>query len=140
MLVQDSLWLDFAIFRRFWFEGPVASVVSPVMRDGSVRLVTDIMYGVPAGSSPRTLGTWHFDTESYDVLSEASPGVSVWIPLTAIDAEVGGSLELVNFTRARQECIRRDTDSTDDACAAHFADIAQVGQVLLSMMLYTCSQ
>jgi hypothetical protein len=137
ILVQDSLWMDFDIFRRFWFDGPVPVLVSQVMGDdSSVRLVTDIMYGVAVGIHPRTLGSWHFDTESYDVLGDESPGVSVWIPLTDIDARVGGSLKLVNVTRARPECIRRDTDETSEMCAAHFEDIAQTfswkrGDVLL---------
>ena len=50
-----------------------------------VRLLTDIVYGIKQGKAPFVLKEWHTDFESYDILTQDSPGVSVWIPLGPVD-------------------------------------------------------
>ena len=49
---------------------------------------------------------------------------------------MGGSLQVVNASRADPACVRRDTDEVDATCQTHFDEIAQAfsfnkGDVLL---------
>jgi hypothetical protein len=63
----------------------------------TVRLLTDIVYGIKRGKAPFVLKEWHSDFESYDILTADSVGVSVWIPLGAVNHTVeGGSLIIAN--------------------------------------------
>lgn len=103
-LFIDSIWATNELFKTYWFTGPIPQLVGDLVLpdgEGSIRLLTDLMIGIPRGRVPLDVGSWHKDTYSYDILTPDSEGHSVWTPLVDIDPERnGGSLYIVSKERA----------------------------------------
>ena len=127
-LTWDGLWLEQRQYRSFWLSGGghalapmVASLMQENQTDGTVRLLTDIIYGIKKGYAPFVLREWHTDLESFDILTPESAGISIWIPLSDIDHQVnGGSLLVVNNSLVDSEqCGGEQPGIVSNRCNSH---------------------
>lgn len=117
----DAIWSENALFRSLWFRGPVPRVASSLMGNRPVRLLTDIVYGIPRGTRPKYLGLWHKDSTSFDIVErDTAMGLSAWIPLIDIDSEeFGGSIYLGNISVVSVECQQEPDDDCSEECVKH---------------------
>jgi hypothetical protein len=147
-LTWDGLWLEQREYRSFWLDDGrggrslapmIASLVHDERSDGTVRLLTDIIYGIKKGSAPFVLQEWHTDSESFDILSPDSEGISIWIPLSDIDHTVdGGSLLVAKHSLVdEKQCQKGEAPGlVSDECNAHLDTIGnsysfKVGDILV---------
>ncbi|GBG24975.1 Hypothetical Protein FCC1311_011922 [Hondaea fermentalgiana] len=124
----DMIWTESRLVRALWFEGPVPMVVSQLIGNKTVRMLADIVYGIPRGVRPRFLGKWHKDSTSFDIVERAeAQGVSAWIPLIDLDAErTGGSIFMGDFTKVSPDCQAEPSDGCSKACQDHFDEVGTV--------------
>eukprot|EP00045_Choanoeca_perplexa_P001346 m.19033 g.19033 ORF g.19033 m.19033 type:complete len:360 (+) comp10885_c0_seq1:160-1239(+) len=135
---EDALWSEHDVFYSLWKHSPCASLAAGVKNQTTARLLTDLAVGFYKHKRPRVLATYHQDRYSYNIISAESAGITVWIPLSNIDARTqGGSIKLVSNALAGPECRTRTADDKfSDACMQVFDEVAEVpdwkiGDVLL---------
>jgi len=94
------------LFRDFLFHGPIGSIAHEFIRGEGVRVVQDGVFGVRSTWNPFVFSVLpHVDHGGnpgvYGRLHSNASGVSVWMPLQDIDAQIdGGSIVLYdNFTQ-----------------------------------------
>lgn len=127
-LFIDSIWASSELFKTFWFTGPISKLVGDLILpegEGSIRLLTDLMIGIPRGRVPLDVGNWHKDTYSYDILTPESEGHSVWTPLVDIAPQQnGGSLFIVS--KAKAGVCQEQMGNFTPECVALFEQEAEV--------------
>ncbi|ADX05942.1 hypothetical protein 162322538 [Organic Lake phycodnavirus 1] len=129
-----GLWVNDDVFYYVWTKSMILSMLEACMGTNHIRLLTDYVVGIKGGVNEHNIvGKYHSDSTSFDIIDQY--GISVWIPLTDIYPDTGGSIIMIGNNKIDPICLKQDKQYSK-YCIQQFQDNHEVssyskGDILL---------